>query len=78
MSGAMSAPDPDEVRPSLWRHADFMKLWTAETVSQLGSQVSLLALPLIAVTVLKATPFQVGLLGTMELRLQVLPPSVET
>jgi hypothetical protein len=25
---------------SLWRHGDFMKLWTAETISQLGSQVT--------------------------------------
>ena len=55
MSGAMSAPDPNEVRPSLWRHADFMKLWTAETVSQLGTQVTLLALPLTAILILKAS-----------------------
>ncbi len=51
---------------SLWRHADFMKLWTAETISQLGTQVTLLALPLTAILILKATPFQVGLLGTVE------------
>jgi MFS family permease len=55
-----------EPRRSLWRHADFMKLWTAETISQLGSQVSLLALPLVAITVLDASAFQVGLLGTVE------------
>jgi hypothetical protein len=29
-----------EPRRSLWRHGDFMKLWTAETISQLGSQVT--------------------------------------
>jgi MFS family permease len=52
--------------PSLWRHADFMKLWTAETISQLGTQVTLLALPLTAILILKATPFQVGLLSTIE------------
>jgi MFS family permease len=51
---------------SLWRHADFMKLWTAETISQLGTQVTLLALPLTAILILKASPFQVGLLGTLE------------
>jgi len=28
---------------SLWRHVDFMKLWTGETVSQLGTQVTQLA-----------------------------------
>lgn len=51
---------------SLWRHPDFMKLWTAETISQLGTQVTLLALPLTAIVILRARPFQVGLLGTLE------------
>ncbi len=51
---------------SLWRHEDFVRLWTAESVSRLGSQVSLLALPLIAITLLNASTFQVGLLSTME------------
>jgi MFS family permease len=55
-----------EGRRSLWRHADFMKLWTGETISQLGTQVTLLALPLTAILILKASPFQVGLLGTVE------------
>jgi MFS family permease len=43
-----------------------MSLWSAQTVSQVGSQVTLLALPLTAILVLRATAFQVGLLGTME------------
>jgi MFS family permease len=51
---------------SLWRDADFMRLWTAESVSRLGSQVSLLALPLVAITVLHASTFEVGLLSTAE------------
>src|SRR5437868_4848275 len=51
---------------SLWRHRDFMKLWTGETVSKLGSQVSLLAIPLIAITVLKASTFEVGALSAVE------------
>jgi MFS family permease len=53
-------------RGSLWRDADFMRLWTAESVSRLGSQVSLLALPLAAITVLHASTFEVGLLSTAE------------
>jgi MFS family permease len=53
-------------RPSLWRDADFMRLWTAESVSRIGSQVSLLALPLAAITVLHASTVQVGLLSTVE------------
>lgn len=44
--------------------SDFRKLWTAQTVSVFGSEVSELALPLAAVLVLDASPGQVGLLGT--------------
>ena len=51
---------------SLLRNRDFLRLWTAETISQFGTQVSLLALPLVAVTLLSATPFEVALLGTIE------------
>jgi MFS family permease len=43
-----------------------MKLWTGQTISQLGSQITLLALPLTAILLFKATPFQVGVLGTVE------------
>lgn len=53
-------------RRSLWGHRDFVRLWSAESVSRFGSQVSLLALPLIAITVLHTSTFQVGLLSTME------------
>jgi MFS family permease len=50
----------------LWRHADFLKLWSAETVSQFGTQISQLAIPLTAVIVLDASAFQVAALGTVE------------
>jgi MFS family permease len=53
-------------RRSLWGHRDFVRLWSAESVSRFGSQVSLLALPLIAIAVLRTSTFQVGLLSTME------------
>jgi MFS family permease len=43
-----------------------MRLWSSESVSQLGSQVSMLALPLVAITVLHATTFQVGALTAVE------------
>jgi MFS family permease len=51
---------------SLWRHADFRRLWVATTVSQLGGQVTELALPLLAISVLGATTLQVGLLSAAE------------
>jgi MFS family permease len=46
----------------LLRHRDFRLLWGGETVSELGSQVSLLAIPLLAVGTLQATTFEMGLL----------------
>ncbi|MGD0394960.1 MAG: MFS transporter [Acidimicrobiales bacterium] len=50
-------------RGGLLRHRDFRLLWGGETVSELGSQVSLLAIPNVAVTTLAATPFQMGALA---------------
>lgn len=50
----------------LWRHPDFLKLWAGETISLLGSQVSLLAMPLVAALTLHATPLQMGALGTVQ------------
>jgi MFS family permease len=53
-------------RTGLWRHGDFLRLWSAETISQFGTQVSLLALPLAAILVLDASAFEVALLGVFE------------
>ncbi len=50
----------------LLAHGDFLKLWSAQTISQLGSQISQLALPLAAIIVLEASAFEVALLGTLE------------
>ncbi len=47
---------------SLWRHRDFMLLWAGETISHAGTSVGRIALPLVAVILLAATPFQMGLL----------------
>jgi MFS family permease len=50
----------------LWRHRDFRNLWAAETISVFGTQISQLALPLVAVITLEASAFQVALLGVIE------------
>ena len=50
----------------LWRHPDFLKLWSGETISLFGSQVTALALPLTAALVLKASPAEMGFLATVE------------
>lgn len=52
-------------RDSLWHHAGFRLLWAAQATSLLGSQVSTLALPLLAALTLGATPWQMGLLAAI-------------
>jgi MFS family permease len=47
---------------TLWRHRNFLLLWAGQTVSEMGSAVTQLALPLTAVVILRASTFQVGLL----------------
>jgi Na+/melibiose symporter-like transporter len=51
---------------SLWRNGDFMKLWGGETFSQLGSQITQIALPLTAIIVLHAGAVAVGLLASAQ------------
>jgi MFS family permease len=47
---------------SLWQDRRFRTFWAGETISQFGDRISELAIPLIAILVLDATPGQVGLL----------------
>ncbi len=47
---------------SLWRHSDFLRLWTGQTVSQVGSIVTRTALPLVALLVLGAGPLEMALM----------------
>ncbi len=46
-----------------WQSPDFRRLWSAQTVSLFGTQLTSLALPLIAAVGLHATPLQMGVLG---------------
>jgi MFS family permease len=55
------------MRSALYRHADFRRLWAAQTVSRFGSQISQLALPLVAVLSLHSSAFRVSLLGAVEM-----------
>lgn len=49
--------------PALLRaHPGFRRFWTGQTVSLIGDQISLIALPLVAVLSLDATPAQMGYL----------------
>jgi MFS family permease len=53
--------------PPLLRQPEFLKLWAAQSISQLGDQVTLLALPLVAVLTLDASAAQMGFLVAAEL-----------
>ena len=65
MSTAPPASKPGPDLP-LRRRPDFLKLWAGQSVSLLGSQVTVLALPLTAIYTLHASALQVGLLGTAQ------------
>ncbi|HYV23396.1 MAG TPA: MFS transporter [Candidatus Bathyarchaeia archaeon] len=47
---------------SLWRHADFRKLWIGQTISELGSVVTRTAIGFVAILVLGAGPAELGIL----------------
>jgi MFS family permease len=51
---------------SLWRNSDFLRLWSAQTISQFGTQISALALPLAAIFVLHASATEVAVLAALE------------
>jgi len=53
-------------RAGLWRHRDFLRLWTAQAVSLCGTQVTALALPTVAILALHATPVEVGALSATQ------------
>ena len=64
---------------SLWHHGDFLRLWSAQTLSQFTGQVGALAIPLVAIAVLEASAFEVGLLaafGTLPFLLFSVPVGV--
>jgi MFS family permease len=47
----------------LWQEPDFRKLWSGRSLSLLGSEFSLLGLPLVAALELGASPLQMGIIA---------------
>ncbi len=47
----------------LWDNADFVRLWAGQSISELGSQVSQLAIPIVAAIALHASPIVFSLLA---------------
>ncbi len=60
----MTKAEPQAVT-TLWRHPDFVKLWTGQTISKFGSHITSVALPFTAVLTLKAAPVQMGVLTAL-------------
>ncbi|HEX6467753.1 MAG TPA: MFS transporter [Streptosporangiaceae bacterium] len=57
------AAAPVEPRDSIMRNPDFVKVWAGESISLIGTQITVFALPLVAILTLHASVFQVGLLN---------------
>jgi MFS family permease len=57
---------PGPTSRGLLRDRDFLKLWTGQTISAFGTQVTNLAVPIVAAVTLRVSPFDFGLLGTLE------------
>ena len=75
LGAAPTPPTPTPAAPtppkpagilSLLRNRSFLWLWGGQSISQLGAQFTGLAIPVLAVSVLGATEFQVGLLNAAE------------
>lgn len=54
---------PAAPKGSLWRDRNFMTLWSGQALSQFGAQISELAIPVLAVLLLNASEFEVGVLN---------------
>ncbi len=52
---------------ALWKHRDFMRLWSAQAVSAFGARITREGLPLAAVMTLDATPAQLGVLAALSM-----------
>lgn len=66
MTTAASAPEQQRGFGQLLRERNFRLFWFGETVSQIGNRMAAIAVPLLAVAVLRASPFTVGLLTTLQ------------
>ena len=66
MISATSPAAPPPASPSLLRNRNFMWFWGGDAISQLGAQFSQLAIPVLAVSLLGATEFEVGVLGAAQ------------
>lgn len=50
----------------LWKHSDFLRLWSGQTISVFGTMIGGTAMSFTAILFLKATPFQMGVLQALQ------------
>lgn len=62
----MSALSDRNHQEGLYRNSDFIKFWSGQSISLVGSQVTALALPLTAAITLQATAMQMGVLTAIQ------------
>lgn len=60
----LETEEPPKKKASLWHHANFVKLWTSDTISQFGTQFSGWAIPFTAL-LLTSDPLLFSLIGVM-------------
>src|SRR5258707_15485184 len=58
--------NPTRALNGLWRHGDFVRLWSSLTITHFGGQITFLALPLTGAPLLDATPLEMGFLTALE------------
>ena len=52
-------------RGVLWRHAGFMRLWSAQAISTFGARIARTAIPMTAVMAIQAKPGALGVLAAL-------------
>jgi MFS family permease len=57
---------PPPAKGSLWRDGNFLTLWAGQALSQFGAEITALAIPVLAVLVLDATEWEVGILNAAQ------------
>jgi Na+/melibiose symporter-like transporter len=65
MSTEPTEAETAEPAGTLWRHADFVKLWAGQTFAMFGAQITRTVLPLVAVIVLDASATDMGILSSL-------------
>jgi MFS family permease len=58
----MASGVTERQRGGLWGHRDFMKLWGGQSASLIGAEVTVVAIPFIAIELLDATAGQIGIM----------------